>query len=804
MGRLSKFKFPIPGRKQRQNAEPQPPQPEVYATNMKAHKLLGTTAINVDTSTQWDAASNSGISIAVSESTASHHPSERRGARGDAGARARSQWGEESETIPSHLQVPPVPSGYNVNGGPHDASEAPNLRKRQSNSTIMSYYDKSRVPLSISQQTSASAMAKGLPSKANSVLDIDGTNSHPVRKTKPPKLDTGVLSRPRTGASNRSDHDIYSPSSTQHPLSPMSSRATLSSVKTERDRKSTMQRLHEFTGRRKNSTPGPVPAPAPVPEMPVRGANISHDTGLNHLYDHYEQMSFKQVMGEQEDIPEGLENEVEDEQPPHEPEMREPHAYNHQHSKAAPPSRGALDVEYATSISSRHTRTSKASKKTSPSFMDSDLHQRSVLSLSSDSEDDGYVEQPKPSPRPPRSRGAMPENEPIPMSEHRQSVASKSSANSAVSGKSGVSGRSGLRASFTSRNAFLTIPTEPLPPCPPEISRRTSSLARRASTASSQVSGISTSTAGSASQHLQDARLMTRAPAAAQFDRRSKASAQSRRTSGRSEQLTPPLSPSSVEFYMTPPEGQDPRFIAVSRQEEMLLSALRMKRARMRGGTLGELEEEGLMDALPEGKAADRNPRDSARGLQKKGSKSSVSTARTETPRSEMRSSRQGAPRSASASATTRKVAPPASTTSEPAAPKRKLSLRHQPSREPPKGTMLDLDEEPSPDLSDFLEPDNGSEEADTLSSRGRSTGPKTPVTPSDVTPEAALGQQGGKRGVEGLRVVTEEGDDVPRPDSPISPKFSLFPVPGGRKGVRLSAVGGIAGMEATWWGDDG
>lgn len=800
MGRLSKFKFPIPGRKQRQNAE-LPPQPELHAQNMKAHKLLGTTALNVDTSTQWDAASNSGISIAVSESTASHHPSERR-ARADTGAKARSQWGDESDTIPSHVQVPPVPSGYNtMHDNQHEHSDAPDLRKRQSNSTIMSYYDKSRVPLSVSQQTSASAMAKGLPTKASSILDIDGSKSqpHPARKTKPPKLDTGVFSRPPTNASNKSDHAVYSPSSTHHPLSPMSSRATLSSVKTERDRKSTMERLHEFTGRRRNPTPGQ--APAPVPERLIRGAYVSHDTGLNHLYDHYEQMSFKQVMGEQDDISEGVEDEAEDEQPMKEPEIQEPHAYNHQHNKPAPPSRGTQDPGYATSISSRYTRTSKASKKTSPSFMDSDLHQRSVLSLSSDSEDDGYVEQPKPSPRPPRSRGAIPENEPIPIPERRQSVAS---AHSGVSGKSGASGRSGLRASFTSRNAFLAIPTEPLPPCPPEISRRNSSLGRRASTAtaSSQVSGISTSTAGSASQHLQDARLKTRAPAS-QFDRRSKASAQSWRASGKSEQTEPPLSPSSVEFFMTPPEGQDPRFIAVSRQEEMLLSALRMKRARMRGGgTLSELEEEGHMEALPEGEAAGGNPRDSARGLQKKASKSSVSTARTEIPRTESRASRQGAPRSASASATTRRATPPASTTSEPAAPKKQRSLRHQPSREtPPKGMMLDLDEEPSPDLSDFLEPDNGSVETDALSSRGRA-GPKTPVTPSDVTHEPLLGQQG-KRGIEGLRVVTEEGPDIPRPDSPISPKFSLFPMPAGRKGVRLSAVGGVAGVEAPWWGDD-
>ncbi|KAL1835040.1 hypothetical protein VTK73DRAFT_6424 [Phialemonium thermophilum] len=55
-------------------------------------------------------------------------------------------------------------------------------------------------------------------------------------------------------------------------------------------------------------------------------------------------------------------------------------------------------ADCAASVSSRHTRTSKASKRTDMSLTDLDLQQTSVLSLSSDSEDD-FPDVPKPSSR---------------------------------------------------------------------------------------------------------------------------------------------------------------------------------------------------------------------------------------------------------------------------------------------------------------------------------------------------------------------------------------------------------------------
>jgi hypothetical protein len=73
-----------------------------------------------------------------------------------------------------------------------------------------------------------------------------------------------------------------------------------------------------------------------------------------------------------------------------------------------------------------------------------------------------------------------------------------------------------------------------------------------------------------------------------------------------SDQPTPPLSPNSVEFYVKSreslqrdamtggsTEAHNARLMAVTRQEEMLLAALRQKRAKMRETVISEVEEDG-------------------------------------------------------------------------------------------------------------------------------------------------------------------------------------------------------------------
>lgn len=135
----------------------------------------------------------SGISVCVSETTCSYSDAtlglldnsedeeadqvpELRPTQSD----GRREWEQESDIIPPILRRPSGDSLAKEVGSVSDASSL--RRKRMSSASILSYYDKSKMPLSISQQTSSSAMAKGLPSKANVLLDLGNTS--PVSKKK--------------------------------------------------------------------------------------------------------------------------------------------------------------------------------------------------------------------------------------------------------------------------------------------------------------------------------------------------------------------------------------------------------------------------------------------------------------------------------------------------------------------------------------------------------------------------------------------------------------------------------------------
>lgn len=140
-----------------------------------------------------------------------------------------------------------------------------------------------------------------------------------------------------------------------------------------------------------------------------------------------------------------------------------------------------------------------------------------------------------------------------------------------------------------------------------------------------------------------------------------------------------------------------------------------------------------------------------------------------------------------------------------------------------PVGNVNSMDfAEPSPDLSDFMDFDNGSEEEEDpsmfrprlqgfgvpnkgrgrmlrTSERGRHD--SSPLRPRNLA--EVPGQ---------IHVAESESDvepmaGIPRPDSPVSPEGTL-PLPNHglskKKAVRLSAVGNAGGVEAGWWGDDG
>ncbi|KXH55422.1 hypothetical protein CSAL01_12945 [Colletotrichum salicis] len=945
MGRTSKFTFPVPGRKQK------PPfGPIVSGPMSKAQKILGTAEINIDAPRQWDSASNSGISVCVSESTATYNASERsRGVMrheeegGYAGNNrtnrnnANAQWEQESEIVPAFLTN--RFAQLSTEGGQREfTTETSSLARRGSNSTITSWYDKTKMPLSISQQTSSSAMAKGLPQKANAVLDIKGQSSTNV----PPPLNLKAKKRP-----SRLD------------LGPLLSRARHNSLKGKSDpQRASSVHGHEYTNRSPSlaSVTSPKSTPPPIQQRierkltrkstydslnstgsrPRTGSSSRRGANdistLPNLYEHYEQMSFDQVLGYDGPLAAAASthslNSV-----AHTP-LRSPSTTDHQRKNfSRPPLRhegttstyqpqfGPLpessststghqqmqpDRDCASSVSSRYTKTSKASKRTSQSLNGSDLMEKSVLSLSSDSEDDFFPD--SVSKFTGGSRGS-----------DAGSLAPSSlrSTHSRDAPSLGQGSRKSVKhASFApTNNTYLTIPSKSPPSKPVSVSSRMSSLPSTtyrpppaASNRSSQYSTMSTSTTDSLNNSLnsslsnnrqrrssygvQEARVIAVLPPQEPhaIPDRMMSNPPQRMLSTKSssvhsvDQPTPPMSPTSVESFMSSGGGAaavdtnntaDSRFMAVTRQEEMLLAALRMKRARMRESILAEYEDQSTSSLSSfhqrnssQGTITEMEWPEPPQTLRHQTSATSNSTIKAGSRASESRPASLVRGRSHNRSNSRHLDFPAPSSQPVSGASSRTGSLRkmrpvqrtttQQPSEsskqerillylDRPVGNVNSMDfAEPSPDLSDFMDFDNVSEEDDeftsgmsmfrsrdhhrftmgSMSSKSRGpmlmTGERVRHESSPLRPRGVGGVSDdddynvGSRSASTKRAPTteivESDSDVepmfgiPRPDSPVSPEGTLgLPHQGlsKKKAVRLSAVGN-AGVEAGWWGDDG
>ncbi|KAH7166994.1 hypothetical protein DER46DRAFT_503848 [Fusarium sp. MPI-SDFR-AT-0072] len=629
-------KFAFPGRKK------QPPKVTVTAPPMsKAQKILGSTALNIDAPQQWDNFSSSKVNLAApgAPETSQAQPSHGHGhgspVRHDRGMR---EWGDESEIVPRQ---------FRVNGAPtdeydEDMSDMTSiLRKRQSSSTLHSWYDKTKQPLAISQQTSASAMAKGLPSKAERMLDMENSIAEAkLRKKKPAKLDLSHLMGRSRG--KKTEHQwegpmlgqvvrspsILSPTSTPSLRGKLSRRPTKESLRSMNSEEANRPKTGESNNRRQHN----------------------HLNGLPNLYEHYEQMSFRSIADDELDVPDPIEKTVKKSKSKDLLQLKPTvsHQSKHEHRPIPPAHDEQIISQYAkrnlpqtpqailaskpgqssptdcaASVSSRHTRTSKASKRTSRSFQESDLQEKSVLSLSSDSEDDVYVES---SSKGPASIPEYATSEAGSSIDFRPSTARTSS--SADNSSKRLS-RSSKRTS--SSNNYLTIPNGHHRN--PVVTPRTSSLSgsstntiQEGTAGQSPPQSLSSSSANTSntwqskpSFNSQEAKVVALYPDQGRSD--STDSEQDKEVDSENEPEpeldflpamryvphesistnadapTPPLSPSSVDFYIRSAhssidgKGSHNRFMAVTRQEEMLLAALRHKRQIMRGSILSEMEE---------------------------------------------------------------------------------------------------------------------------------------------------------------------------------------------------------------------
>ncbi|KAF4980114.1 hypothetical protein FZEAL_3804 [Fusarium zealandicum] len=623
-------KFSFPGRKK------QPPKVTVTAPPMsKAQKILGSTALNIDAPHQWDDFSSSKVSVAATEMT--NAPSYASSAYGN--SKYEREWGDESEIVPRQFRSIEAPTDQFDHDLVSDMTSI--IRKRQSSSTLHSWYDKTKQPLSISQQTSNSAMAKGLPSKAQRMLDMDhAMGNQKLKKKKPTKLDLShLIGRSRSNKNDKKQWDgpilgadqvVQSPS-VLSPTSTTSLRGKLS----KRPTKESLRSMHSESNRTETSD-----------SSTRRGHN--HLNGLPNLYEHYEQMSFRQVLDESE-----CEERELDKQNDTEPHQSKAHTTQNAKHDHRPLPQGYLDerivsqyaerhlpqtpqailaskgsqsspTNCAASVSSRHTRTSKASKRTDRSFQESDLQEKSVLSLSSDSEeDDVYIETTI------KSSASVPEYAASDVSSIDYRPTTSRTCESADNSSKHLS-RSSKWTSFTpSTNNFLTIPNGHHKS--PATNARSSSLSgsstntiQEGTAAHSPLRNSNSSAMSWQSKPdfgLQQAKAVTMqsiqgpsdSPAESEQEKeadsendlesegdilhaRKYVPRDSVSVTSNADQPTPPLSPSSVDFYIRSAhssvdgKGSHNRFMAVTRQEEMLLAALRHKRQIMRESILSEMD----------------------------------------------------------------------------------------------------------------------------------------------------------------------------------------------------------------------
>ncbi|KAI0835076.1 hypothetical protein F5Y06DRAFT_143637 [Hypoxylon sp. FL0890] len=947
MGHKSKFTFPMPGR----SSKPVP-APAISNPLSKAEKILGTGGMDLGSPTgtkdpgrSWETSSTGGISISISESSASQSGAvdadEDRFAETTYG---RALWEEESEALPRRLRSAHGPfaknlrtkkSAVTLGARSREAmTDDTNSPRPQTSSTVYSHYESNKVPLSISQQTSNSAMAKGLPSKASTLLDMDNAYcGNGPQKRKPSKLDFSKLRLRSRRDKNLDAHEVGPVLGNNYVMRSPSVMSHMSH---------TVVLPTSPSGDEKTPKPDMKMYSQPPSVASTRSGRLKGTTDsstLHQLYDHYEQMSFrhgtdlKEEDEEDEEIWE-MSHSNQSRLPPRTYESaasdvsredmvtplpnsmtRDPNArWNHsrntsQASKVTatrsatpstlqirPPSRN----DYPASISSRHTRTSKAT----PSIMstlDSDRQQQSVLSLSdSDSDEDGTTYSRPGSSLPSHDNSSFRDDLSV-SSSQRQPSTSRLSISSHSTNPKG--------ASYAQLNDFLTIPyASPKTKGSRSPSTNSSlSTATRVSLPSHQDARASVSTNGTTgsvlsptysnqtSYTVQEARAIAFTPLASTAEAASSVSVDrlsnnlnrtiSQQTRQRvsqnshtSDQPTPPLSPASVELYKKSPEStrkestasaasepHNGRLMAVTRQEEMLLAALRKKRAKMRENIIAEIEEyrvtragsggtEEDLEKMASAKLKDAE-KQAAREIREararaKQPKNFPTRASSLTGRAGQRStSGQGRVRDHSNGPRCADV-PPSTSHSDPVG---KNSHRTRISPEPEsrrtgkarhERVLLYLDRpvdsidvidqsEPSPDLSEFMEEEFEFPLPDGRRSRirsklhettGRPRPDSSPVSPRSSPITAAPKTE--PRVIEDIdaddfddyeeiihrrkpaRLQPVPEKEIPRPDSPVSPAngllapSSLGHKKGKKSAVRLSAVGQVS-SPVPWWGDD-
>ncbi|TAQ86852.1 hypothetical protein B7494_g4814 [Chlorociboria aeruginascens] len=559
MGRTSKFSFPIPGRKHPSNDGKDKRQTASNPTGQsKAQRLLGTdNDLNIDyplrngnEDHQWrkPGSRSSGMSISISEST--HSIRSATGSRSD-------QWDVESGVFPrAGLQPSSTLLGQSYDSITDASSISQWIRNKGSSSTLKSYYDSQNSPLSISQQTSASssrdlALRKGYPplisrspllnvessfdslqqNFANAGHDgVGDTSQDKAARKKPTRLNLSTLF-PRSRKNNDvviTESPGLSPSSTIRD----STRRKLRQPHSKESLQSQSQSIRSSSSPRLGGTTDPIA----------------------DLYDHYEHLPARaQYMSQ---IPESRVTTQEADQtrkyrplnnsPKPSPDKANQEPFSWKHVRTGPRSR----PWETSSVNSASTRNTKTSRQTSTSnFSNSNLQKNSVLSLSSDSEEESPVSDPR---------------------KHKENSLSPNLPSRIYNGPS----RKNADSPPDSLHQSLRIPPKQTPRNRP----------RKSSSQSNSVFTIPEIT--TLNTHLSGPWASDKSPQSSVGPGKRPSRKNSIASPRSSQQPTPPQSPASME----PEEGVErgSRLMSVTKQEEALLEALRQKRTRMREKILEE------------------------------------------------------------------------------------------------------------------------------------------------------------------------------------------------------------------------
>ena len=617
MGRTSKFLFPIPGRRHAsRDPEPQTPKSSSgrstnsNASNLsKAQRILGTESeLNIDSphsdvpSWAYPSSRSSGISISISESTRSTKSTTETGSFSGSNV---DKWDYESaapQGMKAQLREKAsstiLGQEYVGHGGASTDASSINRRMRHegSDSTLKSYYDRQKSPLSVSQQTSESsardlALRKGHPQIPRSpLLQVESVDPYEQQflnpsfknaegpqdigsKKKPSRLDlTMLFPRSRQKTAVEVTHRNVAADSTNAPgsrkkLTKRNSKESLTSQASTRASQNTRNRqttdtLGQVYDRYEQL---PVRSHAVGRKQESRVPDQRSHSSRNEKGNQPQPVSTPSRKPREKNIDERSPYDLQKYGAPYASPADSNSSFSWKNLRANMPPNHPWETSSAASMSSRNT---KASRHTNTSALsNTDLQQSSVLSLSSDSEDDSD----EPATTPASSSYEKPsrdlhDNFPKPPGSHYQ-VPDPSRTRNQPS-----------RKGAAQAPPFLSIPESSLPNprisgpwSPPEISHQRESVSRHPSERKDRRNSKKIDPMASARSSLQSLDHL--------------ASARS------SMQPTPPLSPSSVVFRgIERNDTVSGRYMAVTKQEEQLLEALRQKRARMKESIILEHE----------------------------------------------------------------------------------------------------------------------------------------------------------------------------------------------------------------------